>query len=267
MARIRTIKPGFFRSESVAALDFGTRLTWAGLWTYCDDQGRGVDNPRIIKAELWALDDDYTHNNVADDLDTLESAGMICRYEVDGKSYLHVVKWSDHQVVNNPNKEALPRCPTHDNAPPQGSDQDRSESTETLKTSSGESTETLKTSSVLEGEGELGKGTGEKDLEPPAGFAGFWVAYPRKVGKPSAVKAWKRLPPQGHPAVMAGLDRWNRYWQASRTSSEHIPHPATWLNDCRWESDVPVARASPARVVDPIAEYRRNAGLSEGVAE
>lgn len=49
MARIRTIKPSFFRSEDVAALPLRARLLWIGLWTQCDDQGRTKDNKQLIK--------------------------------------------------------------------------------------------------------------------------------------------------------------------------------------------------------------------------
>lgn len=111
MARIRTIKPSFFRSLSVAELPRDTRLTWIGIWTYVDDQGRGVDDARLIKAELWPLDDDYTAQHVARDLDLLEQNGSIRRYEVDGRRYFEVVKWADHQRIDRPTKSIIPAPP------------------------------------------------------------------------------------------------------------------------------------------------------------
>jgi hypothetical protein len=110
MARIRTIKPGFFRSEDVAALPLRARLLWVGLWTQCDDQGRTKDNPKLIKADVWPLDP-VTLADIEEDLITLAAHGRIVRYEVDGRRYLEVVNWGDHQSINRPTPSKLPPPP------------------------------------------------------------------------------------------------------------------------------------------------------------
>jgi hypothetical protein len=107
MARIRTIKPGFFESEDVSVLPLRARLTWIGLWTQCDDHGRTKDNARLIKARIWPLDD-VTLRDVEDDLITLAAEGRIVRYEVDGKRYLAVVNWRNHQTINRPSPSNIP---------------------------------------------------------------------------------------------------------------------------------------------------------------
>lgn len=78
-------------------------------------------------------------------------------------------------------------------------------------------------------------------------FTAFWSAYPRKVAKPAALKAWrsaKRRPPLAD--LLAALDRHKRseQWQTAR----FIPHPATWLNGQRWDDQLPTAdeRKPPA---------------------
>lgn len=110
MARIRTIKPSFFASEDVSALPLRARLTWIGLWTHCDDQGRCKDNVRLIKAAVWPLDD-VSLRDVEEDLDTLAGAGRIVRYESDGQRCLAVVNWDAHQVINRPTASKLPAPP------------------------------------------------------------------------------------------------------------------------------------------------------------
>src|SRR5450830_1389666 len=55
VARIRTIKPSIFSSETVCSWPIPVRWTFAGLFTYLDDAGRGRDEPRLIKAELYPL--------------------------------------------------------------------------------------------------------------------------------------------------------------------------------------------------------------------
>lgn len=102
MARIRTIKPSFFSSLTVADLPIPARLTFIGLWTYVDDEGRGVDDPRLVKAELWPLDDDTTTRKVESHLAAFAERGLILRYEFSGRRFLQVVGWKEHQRINRP---------------------------------------------------------------------------------------------------------------------------------------------------------------------
>jgi hypothetical protein len=120
MARIRTIKPGFFSSLTVASLEHAARLTFIGLWTYVDDAGRGIDEPRLVKAALWPLDDDVTAADVQQHLTALENAGLIRRYTHEGKHYLVVVGFGEHQNINRPSKITLPG-PDDDGSEPRGS--------------------------------------------------------------------------------------------------------------------------------------------------
>lgn len=108
MARIRTIKPGFFSSLTVAKLDYATRLTFVGLWTYVDDDGRGVDEPRLVKAAVWPLDDDVTTGKVERHLDALAAVGLIQRYLHNGKRYLAVTNFAEHQSISKKRESILP---------------------------------------------------------------------------------------------------------------------------------------------------------------
>jgi hypothetical protein len=118
MARIRSIKPTAFTSESMASVSVPARWTFAGLWTYCDDDGRGRADPRLIKGQLWPLDDDVTSADVTSYMDELEKEDMLCRYSVDGRAYLHVVHWTDHQAIQKKTRSKLPPCPVHDTSAP-----------------------------------------------------------------------------------------------------------------------------------------------------
>lgn len=111
MARIRSIKPGFFTSEDVSALPLSARLTWIGLWTHCDDHGRTKDNAKLIKAAIWPLDD-VNLRDVEADLSALVEAGRIVRYlGDDGKPYLAVVNWHAHQAIAKPTAPRYPAPP------------------------------------------------------------------------------------------------------------------------------------------------------------
>lgn len=107
MARIRSIKPEFFTSEDVAALPLRARLTWIGLWTHCDDAGRAKDHVKLIKAAIWPLDQ-VSLADIEEDLSTLAEHGRILRYEVDGRRYLAITNWGEHQRISNPSKPKHP---------------------------------------------------------------------------------------------------------------------------------------------------------------
>lgn len=107
MARIRTIKPEFFTSLTIADLTPEQRLTFIGLWTHVDDEGRCVDDPRLIKAAVWPLDD-RTAADIEIDLKALSESSLITRYVLNRKRYLAVTGWSEHQRINRPTPSKLP---------------------------------------------------------------------------------------------------------------------------------------------------------------
>ena len=115
MARIRTIKPEAFASESLAAVSLSAERTFFGLLTQADDHGRFRDQPAVIAGLLWSLRPDHGPLGVEDDLTQLAAAELVCRYEGDdGRRYLHIVTWRQHQKINRPSGVRAPVCPHHD---------------------------------------------------------------------------------------------------------------------------------------------------------
>lgn len=110
MARIRTIKPDAFTSESLSSVSIPARWTFAGLWTYLDDDGRGRADTRLIKAALYPLDDEIQVDDIEDHLSQLEQIGAVCRYEANGRLYLHAPKFTRHQRVNRKTDSTIPEC-------------------------------------------------------------------------------------------------------------------------------------------------------------
>lgn len=117
MARIRTIKPEFFTSLTIADLTPEQRLTFIGLWTHVDDEGRCVDDPRLIKAAVWPLDD-RTSADIEIDLKALTESSLITRYTLNRKRYLAVTNWDEHQRINRPTPSKLPAPEEGDPTPP-----------------------------------------------------------------------------------------------------------------------------------------------------
>lgn len=69
-------------------------------------------------------------------------------------------------------------------------------------------------------------------------FQTFWELYPRKVAKKVAEKAWQKLNQMQQTEILKTLPNHIKYWQLKDTDKEFIPHPATWLNQGRWEDEL-----------------------------
>ncbi len=122
MARIRSVKPEMRKSLTVCAWPIPVRWTFVGLPGYLDDHGRGIDDPRLIKAELYPLDDPMTPGKVDSHLVMIAERGPLCRYQLDGLRFIHITSWTEHQKVAHPTKSKIPPCPKHEKggAPPEG---------------------------------------------------------------------------------------------------------------------------------------------------
>jgi hypothetical protein len=107
VARIRNLKPAFFKDEDLAELLPLTRLLFAGLWTLADKAGNLEDRPRFIKIEVLPYDDCV----IADELEALLLRGFIRRYEVDGRAYIHIPTFTKHQRISGDEARAEPSIP------------------------------------------------------------------------------------------------------------------------------------------------------------
>lgn len=70
-------------------------------------------------------------------------------------------------------------------------------------------------------------------------FNVFWTAYPRKVAKPAAMKTWLRIKPDD-ALTKSIIDAIKRQRLCDK-EIQFVPHPATWLNQRRWEDEIEAA--------------------------
>lgn len=139
MARKRMLSPEFFSSAPVSRLPIPAMVTFAGLWCYLDDYGRGEDDSALIKAAVWPRRRSYTEAKVIADLAAIEAEGLICRYShtLPGLSnrefstakdwqsdqsvttirrFIHIPSWTEHQKISHPTPSKFPPCPKHESA-------------------------------------------------------------------------------------------------------------------------------------------------------
>lgn len=114
MSRKRMIHPSFFTSKPLNDMPIPCMITFAGIWCWADDYGRGEDDPVLVEAAIWPRRKAVTERHVAQHMDALVEAGLLCRYTVDGARLIHVTHWCEHQKVSHPTPSKLAPCPEHD---------------------------------------------------------------------------------------------------------------------------------------------------------
>lgn len=121
-------------------------------------------------------------------------------------------------------------------------DRDAKKSADTSKESSADAPQNIRPENPrieVEVEGEKEQHLRSADADPA--FDAFWLAYPRKVGKGQARKAWSKAlraaPAETITTAAAAFSA-----QPGR-DPQFTPHPATWLNGERWLDEPTQLRA------------------------
>lgn len=95
-------------------------------------------------------------------------------------------------------------------------------------------------------------------------FVRFWKAYPRKVGKENALKAWMSLKPDEEllSVMVQAIEKQKGTEQWQESGGQYIPHPATWLRGKRWQDEV-TTTTKQKTVVAQDYEQRDYSGVQD----
>lgn len=249
MARIRTIKPEFWRSPDIMALSYFQRLLFIGLWNLADDYGRGHYDPSAIAADLFLTEYSLNPHGVLTDVSCAfaeyEKRDMVTVYHVKNRDYFQIENWSSHQ---KPNRASKPKIPALDQAEyiihgglTEGSVKAHGGLTEGSLPEQG-------TGNREQGSGNI---TYALDAKAPSAkkrsaqsayadeFAEWYADYPRKRSRKQAEKAFAKARKEGATVqeLTEGLAKAKRSWQLEGRDSTKIPYPASWLNAEGWADE------------------------------
>jgi hypothetical protein len=212
MARIRTIKPEFWRDESLASVSPEACLLAIGLLNHCDDEGYFNANPKLVESDIFPLRELKSKTTVL--LQELCKIGYLVVFQgSDGKTYGSIKNFLKHQVINkkSPSKiKHLCELP-HD----YGSD----------------------TVGLPIGKERKGK---EQSESYDSLFERFYESYPKKVGKPAALKSFQKCRPSETllQTMLDALEYQKQSSQWQKDDGQYIPNPSTWLNQERWNDTI-----------------------------
>ena len=92
-------------------------------------------------------------------------------------------------------------------------------------------------------------------------FDEFWSAYPKKVKKIKAREAWMKIKPSAalHQKILAAVEAAKNSRQWKKDNGDFIPHPTSWLNQGRWEDELPTDGSSE-ETNNPFLQRLRDRG-------
>jgi len=108
MTRQRTLRADMWRRRKWLALDPMVRFTSIGLQASADDQGRGVVDALLIKADVYPLDVWVTADEIESHVLQLSDAGFLVLYAVGSETFYEVVDWPR---VDRPAESDIPPPP------------------------------------------------------------------------------------------------------------------------------------------------------------
>lgn len=114
VARQRFIHPGIWCDPSFGALSDMSQLTFIGLFSNADDDGRILAGAAYIKSVVWPHRDMSLAKvkNARDEM--LKALPRVMLYEVANVEYITFLKWSDYQKPKYPSPSKLPAPPEKD---------------------------------------------------------------------------------------------------------------------------------------------------------
>lgn len=238
----RYIKESCVTSLTLTPLSDGAERFFWRLTVVADDYGRFDANPMVLGGRCvptlnWSR---KKVENCLVELNTIapgDTEPLVELYQVRGRTYGYLTNWKGHQrdrsKEQNPPKPKFPdptdgsRCTPRSAAnrgkPPQLAALTESES-------------------VNETEDEdrnRNRATPHPAATQSDWFEAFWNAYPRKKGKQKALEAWLKLSPDEglRQVILAAIVTQQTWPQWTKDNGQFIPHPATWLNQKRWQDE------------------------------
>lgn len=226
----RIIKESIARSEKISSLtDFQFRL-WIHLITYVDDYGRGDARPAIIRGACFPLRDRVSNKDIEAGIRGLADIGCVSLYTVDGRPYLCLPGWDEHQRV----RQKVSKYPSPEEANPVCQS----------AADGGELPQSAARIQNPESRIRIQNPESVRARDRAKEFDLFWDAYPRHEGKQKARQAFAKVDAT-LDVLLEALAQHKRSAQWTKDGGQFIPHPATWLIGKRWEDTMVVDTGIP----------------------
>jgi hypothetical protein len=219
----RIIREGILTSSRVTKLGWPDECFYRRLMSVVDDFGRYFADPGLLRAACYPRQlNKVSDSDIEKWLACVQKAALVRVYSaLDGERYLELLDF--RQQVRAKESKFPPPIPSDDSM----------HSTCVADATQVIANEHLDVSVFV---------SVSDNSSPPlaaGGFDGFWAAYPRKVGKDAARKAFDKRKPDSTllAQMLSAIARQIDTEQWRKDGGQFIPHPATWLNEGRWQDE------------------------------
>ena len=210
MARNRIIKKEAYCDNKLIELEIPQRFMFIGMTNFADDEGIHLNNPKVLKAEIFPADD-IKVSYIEKTLLKMADLGLIVFNE--DRSLYRISNFLLHQKINRPYPSKYTFI-----------EENNSDSMNTH-------TSFTEQSSLKKKNNNKKKNKNKENTS----FLVWYEFYPRKIGKPKALLKFESII-KNHSLddIIEGTKRWCDYWKNSHTETKFIPHPTTFLSQERF---------------------------------
>lgn len=248
----RRIYAGYISGKKINSVSIGAEAWFWRLNVIADDFGNyRADEDHLVYAVGGRRR--VSEKDVRGWMGELVAAGLITLYQVGGDRLFHINEFETRQPANKNGRrirrfaEYNPADPSQ--VPPVPVNPAKSSQVVASDTDTDTDTKAEPAAAVLVG--------GQEQI-PETPFDKFWKAYPKRVAKGDAIKAWKA---NGCDAIVDTIVRKVKKYAKTddwtKEGRKFCPYPASWLNSKRWNDDDPV---------DPLAHLRKRMTNAEVLA-
>ena len=215
----RIIKESICTSDEIDTLSPEEEVFFYRLMVNCDDFGLLDARPKILVSKCYPLKS-IDVKRIVKMLASLLEVGLVNLYEVEGRPYLAIAKWAEHQQI----RAKRPKYPQQN---------------EGIAISCNHllSDAPVIQSNPIQSESNPNPISQSDDCD---GFDEFWVIYERKGTKKQAMAKWKKMKPSIE-LQLAIYDAARLYVQ-STPDLQYRKNAETWLNNECWNDVIHAAK-------------------------
>ena len=251
----RILKESICTSDNLDQLSPQEESFFFRLIVNCDDYGIMDARPKILLAKCYPLKlGTIKEGDINKWLKALIKAELCFLYEVAGRRYLKMTSWENHQQIRA-HKSKYPK-PDSDGYQLIADDingnhmiaDDYKCPRNPIQSNPNPNTNT----------------TPNPNPKWSEQFHEFWKAYPLKMSKGPAEKAWMKLDHSSDlfDKILASIEIWKKSERWNDQGGKFIPYPASWLNAKGWEDEYTEAKPGKGKGQD---EESREVYMPKGV--
>lgn len=231
------IDPKLWQNEQFGTLSILGKITFIGLFSQADDEGRGKGSPLYLKAVLFPYNETLKSKEIecaCEEIAKSDLSVIFYKSKEDARVYYQIVTWGKWQFINRPTPSTIPEY--------------NDDTMELLFNDNSMSIQGALTPNMNKNKKEnkkenknINNMSNEIDLIDER-FSRFWLKYNNKIGSKAKCEQWFRTHKVSEElltTMLKAIELDDRLREEAKLDGKFYPEkpfPQTWLNQKRWEA-------------------------------